>query len=85
MDDVQMLVRTHAPDLTRPPELISFVVIVSLVAGILLGLIKLRDPVTLFAFSLALTPIIVFNQQVVTGQSLQPIHYQVLSATTLRG
>src|SRR5687768_11328260 len=27
MDDVQMLVRTHAPDLTRPPELISFVVL----------------------------------------------------------
>jgi hypothetical protein len=85
MDDVQMLVRTHAADLTRPPELISFVVIVSLVAGILLGLIKLRDQVTLFAFSLALTPIIVFNQQVVTGQSLQPIHYQVFIGNYVAG
>ena len=33
MDDVQMLVRTHLPDLTRTPEVISILVIVSLTAG----------------------------------------------------
>ena len=39
--------------------------------------IGLRDRSTLFAFSLALVPPIVFNQQIITGRSLQPIHYQV--------
>ena len=85
MDDVQMLVRTHAPDLNRPPELVSFVVIFCLALGIVLGLIKLRERSTLFAFSLALTPIIVFNQQVITGQSLQPIHYQVFIGNYVAG
>ena len=85
MDDVQMLVRTHAPDLTRPPELISFVVLGVIVAGILLKMFALKDRGTLFAISLALAPIVVFNQQIVTGQSLQPIHYQVFIGNYVAG
>jgi len=85
MDDVQMLVRTHVPDLTRPPELISFVVLIALAMGIVSKLIRLRDRGTLFAISLALAPIIVFNQQVITGQSLQPIHYQVFIGNYVAG
>ena len=38
---------------------------------------SIRDTPTLFAIALALVPFAVFNQQVVTGRSLQPIHYQV--------
>ncbi|MEO6049988.1 MAG: hypothetical protein ABIP78_01475 [Pyrinomonadaceae bacterium] len=85
MDDVQMLVRTHAPDLTRPPELISLVVLIVLVAGIGLKMFRLKDRGTLFAISLALVPIVVFNQQIVTGQSLQPIHYQVFIGNYVAG
>lgn len=77
MDNVQLLVRTHAPDLNRFPEYISFVVLLMLAAGILLKVIELKDRATLFAFSFALVPIVVFNQQIITGRSLQPIHYQV--------
>lgn len=77
MDGVQLLVRTHAPDLTRPPELVSFVVLAVIAIGVLLKVLELRHRATLFAISLALTPIVIFNQQVITGQSLQPIHYQV--------
>jgi hypothetical protein len=77
MDNVQLLVRTHAPDLTRFPEYVSFVVLIMLVAGILLKVIELKDRATLFAFSFALAPIVVFNHQIITGRSLQPIHYQV--------
>ncbi|HZH91828.1 MAG TPA: hypothetical protein VEX70_14570 [Pyrinomonadaceae bacterium] len=33
----------------------------------------------LFAASFALTPFVVFNQQVLTGLSLQPIHYKVFT------
>lgn len=85
MDDVQLLVLTHAPDLTRFPEYISYVVLVMLAAGVLMKTIALRDRATLFALSLALTPLIVFNQQIITGRSLQPIHYQVFIGNYVAG
>lgn len=77
MDDVQLLVLTREPDLLRVPELISFAVIAMLILAIALKVIELKDRSTLFALSLAVVPIVVFNQQIVTGRSLQPIHYQV--------
>jgi hypothetical protein len=85
MDEVQILVRTHAPDLTRMPELISFVVLGMIVVCVLFKVLSLRDRGTLFAISLALTQIAVFNQQVVTGQELQPIHYQVFIGNYVAG
>ncbi len=85
MDDVQMLVLTRAPDLTRVPELISFVVLIVIAAGIAMKMFALRDRGTLFAISIALVPIIVFNQQILTGQSLQPIHYQVFIGNYVAG
>jgi hypothetical protein len=85
MDDVQLLVLTHAPDLTRFPEYISYVVLIMLAAGVLMKVIALRDRSTLFALSLTLTPLIVFNQQVITGRSLQPIHYQVFIGNYVAG
>lgn len=85
MDDVQLLVITHAPDLTRTPELIGFAVLLAILAGAVLGLFSLRDKASLFVASLAITPAILFNQQVVTGQSLQPIHYQVFVGNYVAG
>ena len=85
MDDVQMLVRTRLPDLARVPELIGFVVLFVIAAGIVMKMFRFRDRGTLFAISLALTPVIVFNQQIVTGQSLQPIHYQVFIGNYVAG
>lgn len=85
MDHVQLLVRTRALDLTRTPELIGFVVLAVLIIGIFLKMFALRDRATLFAISLALTPMIVFNQQLITGQSLQPIHYQVFIGNYVAG
>lgn len=85
MDDVQLLVRTHAPDLFRVPELISFVVLAVIAVGVSLRMFALRDKATIFAVSLALTPVAVFNQQILTGQSLQPIHYQVFIGNYVAG
>jgi len=85
MDDIQLLVRTRALDLTRTPELIGFVVLAVIAVGVLLKMFALRDRATLFAVSLALTPMIVFNQQLITGQSLQPIHYQVFIGNYVAG
>ena len=77
MDDVQLLVYTRMPDLWRMPEYISIVCLLLLAVGVAKRLIGHREHSTLFALSLALVPLIVFNQQIVTGRSLQPIHYQV--------
>jgi len=77
MDHVQLLVKTHAPDLFRFPEYVSFAVLMLLIAGLASKTLNLKDRSILFAFSLALVPFVVFNQQVITGRSLQPIHFQV--------
>jgi hypothetical protein len=84
-DDVQMLVHTRVPDLLRMPEIISFVVLGVITAGIAIDLFKLRDSRTLFAASLALVQVAIFNQQILTGESLQPIHYQVFIGNYVAG
>jgi hypothetical protein len=49
------------------------------------GKLSWRDPRILITAAFALLPFILFNQQVVTGRSLQPMHYEqfVASYTTL--
>jgi hypothetical protein len=85
MDDVQLLVQTHAPDIYRVPVYMSFVVLLIVAAGVVLKKINLKERETLFAVSLALVPIVVFNQQIITGRSLQPIHYQVFIGNYVAG
>lgn len=77
MDHVQLLVHTRMPDLNRMPEWIALATLFLIVIGMLKKIISIRDHSTLFAIALALVPFAVFNQQVITGRSLQPIHYQV--------
>jgi hypothetical protein len=76
MDTVQALTLSHMPDLFRTTELIGAGVCALLAWGILRGSIRLRDRVVLFTLSLAILPFAVFNQQVITGRSLQPFHYE---------
>lgn len=85
MDDVQMVVKTRALDLTRPPEIIAFVVLAMLGVAVGTRQFDLRDRAVLFTASLALSVIVVFNQQVISGQSLQPIHYQVFIGNYVAG
>ncbi len=77
MDDVQLLVNTRAPDLARFPEYIAAAVLVVLGLAIAFKVIVFRSKETIFALSFAIVPFILFNQQIVTGRELQPIHYQV--------
>ena len=77
MDHVQLLVETHRPDLFRFPEYVSFAVLILLAAGLAAKVIDIKERSTLFALSLALVAFVIFNQQIVTGRSLQPIHFQV--------
>jgi hypothetical protein len=76
MDEGQKLTISHAPDLFRVPEILGAVVIIMLVLAHLRGRINWRAPECVFTASLALMSFVVFNQQVITGRSLQPFHYE---------
>jgi hypothetical protein len=80
MDAVQALESSRLPDLFRLPEIISLGVLLLLVWLIRREVVGARDIRTLFAASFALLPFLVFNQQVVTGKSLQPLHYEMFVA-----
>jgi hypothetical protein len=79
-DASQLLALTHAPDIASPIVVIG---IVAIIAAILLGVkgrIDARSPAAIFAFAFLLTPFVVMNQQVLTGRSLQPVHYEIFIA-----
>jgi len=85
MDDVQLLVRTRVPDLLRFPELVAGVAIVILAIGVFARRFEHRSTPFLIVLSLAISVFAVFNQQMITGQSLQPIHYQVFIGNYVAG
>jgi hypothetical protein len=76
VDAAQALVFTHRPDLLRLPEIVALLVFAVLGVGMWRGILRGRDPLVIFAGSFALAVLAVFNQQIITGRSLQPIHYQ---------
>lgn len=77
LDQVQLLVFSREPDLMRMPELICFFLIAVVILLLLTKVTDLNDKLTLFTLSLLVVPPITFNQQIITGRVLQPIHYQV--------
>jgi hypothetical protein len=76
VDTTQALVTTHLPDLFRLSEVAALIVLFLLLLGVRRRIFESRDGVVLFTASLALAVLVVFNQQVITGRSLQPIHYE---------
>jgi hypothetical protein len=75
-DEMQALTRTHAPDLLRGVEGLAALTLAALACGARFGLVRPRDRGAIFTASLALSVLAVFNQQVLTGLSLQPMHYE---------
>ncbi|HEX5707927.1 MAG TPA: hypothetical protein VFX96_11560 [Pyrinomonadaceae bacterium] len=74
--DVAMsLVSTRRPDLFRLTELLGLIAL----AGVVFAAVARREEnhrgALIFTAALGLTPFVVFNQQVLTGRSLQPFHY----------
>ncbi|HKX82772.1 MAG TPA: hypothetical protein VJL58_01005, partial [Pyrinomonadaceae bacterium] len=83
MDDTQLLSFTRAPNLFEISEIVGLLVIATLLFAAGKGRIALNSPPIVFTLSLAATPFILFNQQVVTGRSLQPVHYEIFIANYL--
>src|SRR4029079_4977922 len=75
-DQIQALVHTRNLDLFRPSEVLSFLLLAALVRLLVLRRASLKDPRVLFLLSLLLMIPAVFNQQLITGISLQPFHYE---------
>jgi hypothetical protein len=73
VDAVQLLDRTHAPTLASVPLIIGL--IVAIVAFIYAR--RTSTHVAVLCISFALTPVVLLNQQVLTGISLQPVHYEI--------
>lgn len=75
--EVHFLAASHAPDLFRLPELIGLGTLAIVVWLIVRKRLSANEPVVLFTLAFAATPFLVFNQQILTGRSLQPFHYEV--------
>jgi hypothetical protein len=75
-DAFQVLVHTRAVDLLRPSEVLSLLFLTVLVCLIAVRRLSFKDRHVLFVVSLMLLPCAVFNQQLLTGISLQPFHYE---------
>ena len=80
MDSIQLLVFTHAPDLWRTPELISYLAMILLLLSYRFGWLDLERSKYIFLLSISLIAPMVFNQQILTGRSLQPYHYQLYAS-----
>jgi hypothetical protein len=76
VDAAQALVFTHRPDLLRLPEIAALLVLVLLGFSVRRRVLRGSDAVVPIASAFALSVLVVFNQQMITGRSLQPIHYE---------
>lgn len=74
VDSAQLLTHSHAPVFSLP-VIIGVVVLFALVIGVRRKRLSWHAPTVLLTASLALLPAVTFNQQVVTGLLLQPVHY----------
>jgi hypothetical protein len=76
MDAAQALLDTRQPDLLRGVILAAALTLAALAWGARRGYLSWRDGAVVFTAALAASVIVVFNQQIVTGRSLQPMHYE---------
>lgn len=79
-DAFQVVTISHRPDLLRASEIIGLLVAAAIAYLARRGLVNWRAPEILLTLSLSLLPFVVFNQQVLTGYSIQPIHYELFVA-----
>lgn len=78
-DAVQALEFTRSPYLRGAPQYLGLVTLLLLAFGIRRKRLDAHHAPVLFAAAFALAPFLAFNQQVVTGRSLQPSHYKMFT------
>jgi len=80
LDEQQTLTSSHQMDLFRVPEILGIFILVALFIGVWCGRIQKRQSHVIYAASLAMLPFLVFNQQVLTGKSMQSHHFAAFVA-----
>jgi hypothetical protein len=80
LDKDQVLTYTHYPDLFRFPEIVGAVILGLAFLATRKKVVSFTDHRMIFVISTALMPFLVFNQQILTGRSIQPYHYEILIA-----
>jgi hypothetical protein len=75
-DSIQLLVLTHMPDLLRFPAIVCHTALFLIALAVWFNFVRLKHLTAVFLLAFALVPFLVFNQQIVTGRSLQPFHYE---------
>ena len=83
LDSIQLLTNTHEPEFASPSLIFGLVIAIAIGILAFRGKIVFSEPKVLFAISFAITPLVLFNQQILTGRSLQPIHYEIFIANYL--
>lgn len=76
IDTEQALMHVRTPDLLRTTEIVGFLILIILAIKLRQRVDSWRSPAVVFIVACATTPIVVFNQQVLTGLSLQSFHYE---------
>jgi hypothetical protein len=76
-DEHLIIISSHRPDLFRVHEILGAIILLFLVVGTFRQRIKLIEPRAIYTASLALLPFVVFNQQVLTGKTLQAFHFEM--------
>lgn len=77
LDSVQLLANTRAPILFSPVMIFGLIIGIVAIFYCRKRKILLSDPRVILLLSFAFVPIILLNQQILTGLSLQPVHYEV--------
>ena len=76
LGEQQILAPTHSPDLWRVDEILGGAILVVLGIGVFRGRIERSERRSIYAASLALLPFVVFNQQILTGRTMQAYHFE---------
>src|SRR2546421_5598546 len=76
-DAANLLVHTHAPDFLRVPEFAGLCLLMVVIILNRFGLFSFRNRAALLAVSFFILPFPLFNQQILSGLSLQPSHYEI--------
>ena len=87
LDEQQILISSHSPDLLRIDEILGAIILVALVTALWRHRIERSNQRFIYAASLALLPFVVFNQQVLTGKTMQVYHFEafIVNYSTLVG
>ncbi len=83
LDSVQLLASTRSPEFASPSMILGLIVAVVTTFFIKVRSENIDKRLVTVILSFALTPIILFNQQIITGRSLQPVHYEIFIANYL--